>query len=155
MSDGTESSPAISQSDLGDFVHRMSLPSLTSLNAPVQENKRLSPGPSGARHHGSNANNSAVSLTSTDLEIPVIRRQPAKAKPSKPKFSLPPPRTSSKRSSRFLGFEGVFNQTASMEHVAKHSASPQTKGQSQTDTPSRRGNAIATELAMVTPVRRM
>ena len=98
---------SVSQEDLGDFVHRVSLPSLSSLNLPQDDTAAPSP-----RHaaNGTPNSHSAVSLTSTDLEVPTRRQTPSqrRKKQARANHALPP-RTSSRKKSRFSGFEGAFD----------------------------------------------
>jgi fluoride exporter len=113
MSNPSESSSELSQVDLGEYIHRMSLPSLSSLTVPQEIAGRGSA--SGSR------SNSALSVNDSDRESRQRREQQAR-ETARNRMSIPPPRTSSQRRSRFIGFEGVFGQPSIMDNLVEVSS---------------------------------
>jgi hypothetical protein len=133
MSNPSESSSELSQVDLGEYIHRLSLPSLTSLTVP----RDIAGGSSAT----ASRSNSVLSVNDSDQES--RRQPPQQVRRANPRnqLSIPPPRTSSQRRSRFVGFEGVFGQPSIMSNAAEAS-SPTPVGRSR----SRRSSQLPDDL---------
>ncbi|KAF2665210.1 hypothetical protein BT63DRAFT_443469 [Microthyrium microscopicum] len=138
MSNPTSSSPALSTVDLGEHIHRISLPSLAaSLLVPSLPQHPVRHSTTNSRNQSRNSGRqpsnpdsySSLSSTERDRERERERRLQQQKRTSnknrhstQPQFQLPPPRRSSQKKSRFVGFDGIYNPNASMSNLEEVSA---------------------------------